>query len=69
MYALHGSCRDTERTRRGYRGHLKFCNAGHNPPIIGGGEKNGDFLKMIPNTPIGLWPRNAISVSFFFMNS
>ena len=37
-------------------GHLKFCNAGHNPPIIGGGEKNGDFLKMIPNTPIGLWP-------------
>ena len=37
-------------------GHLNFCNAGHNPPVIGGGENDGDFLKMIPNTPIGLWP-------------
>ena len=37
-------------------GHLKFCNAGHNPPIIGGGENQGDFLKMEPNAPIGLWP-------------
>jgi serine phosphatase RsbU (regulator of sigma subunit) len=37
-------------------GHLSFCNAGHNPPVIGGGEHNGDFLEMIPNAPIGLWP-------------
>ena len=37
-------------------GHLDFCNAGHNPPVIGGGEHHGDFLDMIPNTPIGLWP-------------
>ena len=37
-------------------GHLSFCNAGHNPPIIGGGKHQGDFLKMIPNVPIGLWP-------------
>ena len=37
-------------------GHLDFCNAGHNPPIIGGGESHGDFLDMIPNAPIGLWP-------------
>ena len=37
-------------------GHLDFCNAGHNPPVIGGGEHHGDFLSMIPNAPIGLWP-------------
>ena len=37
-------------------GHLKFCNAGHNPPVIGGGENHGDFLQMESNAPIGLWP-------------
>ncbi|MBR4730105.1 MAG: SpoIIE family protein phosphatase [Prevotella sp.] len=37
-------------------GHLSFCNAGHNPPVIGGGEHHGDFLKMIPNIPIGVMP-------------
>ena len=37
-------------------GHLAFCNAGHNPPVIGGGKHKGDYLKMIPNAPIGLWP-------------
>ena len=37
-------------------GHLHFCNAGHNPPIIGGGENHGDFLQMKSNVPIGLWP-------------
>ena len=37
-------------------GHLLFCNAGHNPPVIGGGEHNGEFLHMLPNAPIGLWP-------------
>ena len=37
-------------------GHLNFCNAGHNPPVIGGGENHGDFLDMLPNAPIGLWP-------------
>lgn len=37
-------------------GHLDFCNAGHNPPVIGGGEHHGEFLDMIPNAPIGLWP-------------
>ena len=35
-------------------GHLSFCNAGHNPPIIGGGEHHGDFLTMLPNFPIGV---------------
>ncbi len=32
-------------------GHLDFCNAGHNPPIFG-----SEFIEMIPNAPIGLWP-------------
>ena len=36
-------------------GHLDYCNAGHNPPVIGGGDHHGDFLDMIPNAPIGLW--------------
>ena len=48
-------------------GHLSFCNAGHNQPIIGGSPSHGDFshpgsecgaafLKMKANIPIGLWP-------------
>ena len=37
-------------------GHLDFCNAGHNPPVIGGGDSKGEFLKMEANAPIGLWP-------------
>jgi serine phosphatase RsbU (regulator of sigma subunit) len=36
-------------------GHLHFCNAGHNPPVL---IRNGKalFLEMEPNAPIGLWP-------------
>ena len=37
-------------------GHLSFCNAGHNPPIVGGGDNQGDFLEMQANAPIGLFP-------------
>ena len=37
-------------------GHLNFCNAGHNPPIIGCGDPNAHFLEVEPNAPIGLWP-------------
>ena len=37
-------------------GRLCFCNAGHNPPVIGGGDNHGDFLQMESNAPIGLWP-------------
>ena len=37
-------------------GHLSFCNAGHNPPILGAGEPGADFIKMIPNAPIGVLP-------------
>ena len=36
-------------------GHLSFCNAGHNPPVIGGTPSNGDLLKMESNAPLGLW--------------
>ena len=36
-------------------GHLSFCNAGHNPPVIGGTPSHGDFLKMESNAPFGLW--------------
>ena len=32
-------------------GHLDFCNAGHNPPLL-----NNTFMEMEPNAPIGLWP-------------
>jgi serine phosphatase RsbU (regulator of sigma subunit) len=37
-------------------GHLSFCNAGHNSPILGVGDQGGDFIKMIPNAPIGVLP-------------
>ena len=37
-------------------GHLSFCNAGHNPPVLGGGENHGDYLQMIANVPIGICP-------------
>jgi serine phosphatase RsbU (regulator of sigma subunit) len=32
-------------------GHMEYCNAGHNPPLL-----NGEFMKMESNAPIGLWP-------------
>jgi tetratricopeptide (TPR) repeat protein len=32
-------------------GHLDFCNAGHNPPVLA-----GEFMEMKSNAPIGLWP-------------
>ena len=37
-------------------GHLDFCNAGHNPPVIGNGDNSIGFLNVEPNAPIGLWP-------------
>ncbi len=37
-------------------GHLSFCNAGHNPPVIGCGGDDVTFLKMQPNVPIGILP-------------
>ena len=38
-----------------HTGHLDFCNAGHNPPVLIG-EGRADFIDMVPNCPIGLWP-------------
>ena len=37
-------------------GNLSFCNAGHNPPVLGGGAHDGEFLDIQPNAPLGLWP-------------
>ena len=34
-------------------GHLDFCNAGHNPPVI---LPEGKFVDVLPNAPVGLWP-------------
>ena len=36
-------------------GHLDFCNAGHNPPVLVESGKAA-FVEMLPNAPIGLWP-------------
>jgi serine phosphatase RsbU (regulator of sigma subunit) len=38
-----------------HTGHLDFCNAGHNPPVLLRDGK-AEFVEMIPNCPIGLWP-------------
>ncbi len=38
-------------------GRLEYCNAGHNPPIIGNAEGRYAFLDVKEtNAPIGLWP-------------
>ena len=31
-------------------GHMEYCNAGHNPPLL-----NGEYMKVESNAPIGLW--------------
>jgi serine phosphatase RsbU (regulator of sigma subunit) len=32
-------------------GHMVYCNAGHNPPLL-----DGEYMEMETNAPIGLWP-------------
>ena len=34
---------------------LEYCNAGHNPPVIGNADGQFSFLDVLPNAPIGLW--------------
>ncbi len=38
-------------------GLLNFCNCGHNAPVVGDNNYHADFLKMVPNLPIGIMPR------------
>jgi serine phosphatase RsbU (regulator of sigma subunit) len=39
------------------QGRLEYCNAGHNPPIIGNAEGQYTFLDVKnANAPVGLWP-------------
>ena len=35
---------------------LEYCNAGHNPPVLGNRDGQFSFLEMEVNAPIGLWP-------------
>ena len=36
-------------------GHLDFCNAGHNPPVLLRDGKP-EFIDMVPNAPVGIIP-------------
>ena len=39
------------------QGRMEYCDAGHNPPIIGNGKGQYSFLDIKEtNAPIGLWP-------------
>jgi len=47
---------------------LEYCNAGHNPPVMGNDDGQFSFLDMEPNAPIGLWPGleyEGESIDFF----
>ena len=35
---------------------FEYCNAGHNPPVMGNNDGQLSFLDMEANAPIGLWP-------------
>ncbi len=39
------------------QGRIEYCNAGHNPPVIGNADGQCSFLNVKEaNAPIGLWP-------------
>ena len=37
-------------------GQMKYCNAGHNPPVMIAEDGTVSFMEMEANAPIGLWP-------------
>ena len=51
MFVTMFICRLDLKLRR-----LEYCNAGHNPPLIGNADGQYSFLDVVPNAPIGLWP-------------
>jgi serine phosphatase RsbU (regulator of sigma subunit) len=51
MFVTMFICRLDLKLRR-----FEYCNAGHNPPLIGNADGQYSFLDVVPNAPIGLWP-------------
>jgi len=47
---------------------FEYCNAGHNPPVIGNADGQLSFLELEANAPLGLWPGLAFvgeSIEYF----
>ena len=47
---------------------FEYCNAGHNPPVIGNADGQLSFLELEANAPLGLWPGLAFvgeSIDYF----
>ena len=38
-------------------GEFDFCNCGHCAPVMGDGEEHPNFIKVLPNLPIGIFPK------------
>ena len=36
-------------------GHLTFCNAGHNPPVMINSQGEASYMELIPNVPAGIF--------------
>jgi serine phosphatase RsbU (regulator of sigma subunit) len=47
---------------------FEYCNAGHNPPVIGNADGQLSFIELEANAPLGLWPGLAFvgeSIDYF----